>query len=234
MVFSIPVTRSYDPTRAYPYLTKKFKRRDPNMHFYIPVECPYLKRCTDGYCPLSHTKLEIMFHPMVYKSRRCKMARSGSCRFSWHCTFYDNESEKLAAHLLWLLWERTWDLWRSNIKFILNAHRKLCYRTINIVSLVANNRGDLGLCVAMLSSSTKELSFRNAEIERLFCNQISTLYNTGESICGFNPDIALLCSSNNPFLTSCYTPKPSLEVFYEWFFTQDVKSSERPEVLEIK
>ncbi|GFE54068.1 erythrocyte membrane protein, putative [Babesia ovis] len=233
MVINIPVTRSYDPSRTYPFLTKKFKRREPNIHFYIPVECPYLKRCTDGYCPLAHTKLEIMFHPMVYKSRKCKLAKSGTCRFSWHCTFYDNDAEKLSAQLLWLIWERRWDLWRENIKSVLDLHRKLCYRVMHLLSLVTSNRGEIGPSLGMVSSGNNDETFRNSHLDALFNDQVTIACATKGGVGLSNPDVALLCSMDNPFQAASFDDKMPTTVFYDWFFALGASVYHKPLVFDV-
>lgn len=136
----IPVTKTYERDRFQPFMSHKFKRRDTDVHFYLPIRCPFLRGCPDGSCPLAHTKLEVIFHPIVYKTRRCKMSISGQCMFSQKCTFYNNETEKVCAEQLWRLWEKTWNLWRLNIENVLVSHNKLSDEVSSSLAAVMNYR----------------------------------------------------------------------------------------------
>jgi len=65
-------------------------RRDPFVHSYTPMMCPYIKPlpgakdCFVNMCPLgvecnhSHSKEEILYHPESYKKQPCRMP-PGSC-----------------------------------------------------------------------------------------------------------------------------------------------------------
>ncbi|KAK1443525.1 hypothetical protein BgAZ_204010 [Babesia gibsoni] len=137
----IPVTKSYEPKQSHPYISGRFKRRDPNIHFYLPIECPFLKNCTDGSCPLAHTKLEVIFHPIVYKTRKCKMSSAGHCNFSHKCSFYNNSTERNAAKVLWRTWEDRWKFWRCNIDTMLISRNKMDSTIAKSLATIKKHRG---------------------------------------------------------------------------------------------
>lgn len=153
MVSEVPITKLFDPNKPNPFLSSKFKRRCPNTHFYISIECPSGRNCNDGTCPLAHTKLEIIFHPIVYKTRRCKKATMGVCNFFQKCAFYNSESDRVAAQLLWLVWEKTWDLWRTNIGTVLSNHNKFNNDICRRVSMMMNYRGNQKKLLKTLNDS---------------------------------------------------------------------------------
>ncbi|CDJ59492.1 hypothetical protein, conserved [Eimeria maxima] len=123
----VPVTLHFDPHRSSPFELSKFDRRDPYVHFYIPVDCPLARRCWDGVCPLAHTKLEKIFHPIVYKTQRCQMALadSGRCPYINKCAFFHTEEDRREAELRWKAWEAEWACWRQQIDELLRRHHKL-------------------------------------------------------------------------------------------------------------
>ncbi|GFE56109.1 hypothetical protein BaOVIS_034740 [Babesia ovis] len=170
----IPVTKSFDPNVDQPFMSSTFKRRDPNLHFYLPIECPSLKSCTDGSCPLAHSKLEMMFHPLVYKTRKCKMMTGGVCKFSRQCTFYNNDSERMAAQLLWLVWEKTWDLWRQNIETVLRAHNKLTTTITKNLAVVKYYRGDMSQFLKTINGTNNGKSLLDGRLDSLLRSQFST------------------------------------------------------------
>ncbi|GBE60520.1 erythrocyte membrane protein [Babesia ovata] len=174
MAANILVTRSFDPARSHPFLSSKFKRRDPNVHFYLPIECPLLKNCTEGSCPLAHTKLEVIFHPIVYKTRKCKMVSMGSCSFPQKCTFYNNDSEKMAAQLLWLAWEKTWDLWRINIEAVLSSHNKLNSNVAKNLSIIKNYRGNMKQFLKTINGTNNGRSLLDGRLDSILRSQFST------------------------------------------------------------
>ncbi|CAD2095161.1 conserved Plasmodium protein, unknown function [Plasmodium vinckei] len=124
MSIGVPVTKSFNKLKKYPYEINKFDRRETNEYFYLPVDCPRMKKCDDAYCPLAHTKLEKIFHPIVYKTQACQMAKDGACDYFQKCAFYHDSNDKNEAHLNWTIWEKKWDKWRNNIDSILTQHNK--------------------------------------------------------------------------------------------------------------
>ncbi|EDL46318.1 hypothetical protein, conserved [Plasmodium vivax] len=124
MSVGVPVTKSFNKLKKYPYEINKFDRRETNEYFYLPVDCPRMKKCDDAYCPLAHTKLEKIFHPIVYKTQACQMAKDGACDYFQKCAFYHDSNDKNEAHLNWTIWEKKWDKWRNNIDSILTQHNK--------------------------------------------------------------------------------------------------------------
>ncbi|GAW82000.1 hypothetical protein, conserved [Plasmodium gonderi] len=124
MSIGVPVTKSFNKLKKYPFEINKFDRRETNEYFYLPVDCPRMKKCDDAYCPLAHTKLEKIFHPIVYKTQACQMAKDGACDYFQKCAFYHDSNDKNEAHLNWTIWEKKWDKWRNNIDTILTQHNK--------------------------------------------------------------------------------------------------------------
>ncbi|EKX74032.1 conserved hypothetical protein [Theileria equi strain WA] len=116
---SIPVTRTFDPSKPNPFISNKFKRRCPIAYFYMPIECSLARSCNNGFCPLSHTKLEVIFHPILHKTKRCSMALMNVCNFSQRCAFYHSQSDKMGAQLSWLVWQKKWEVWENNFDSIL-------------------------------------------------------------------------------------------------------------------
>ncbi|GAB67524.1 hypothetical protein PCYB_115440 [Plasmodium cynomolgi strain B] len=124
MSVGVPVTKSFNKLKKYPYEINKFDRRETSEYFYLPVDCPRMKKCDDAYCPLAHTKLEKIFHPIVYKTQACQMAKDGACDYFQKCAFYHDSNDKNEAHLNWTIWEKKWNKWRNNIDSILTQHNK--------------------------------------------------------------------------------------------------------------
>ncbi|CDJ33579.1 uncharacterized protein EMH_0016670 [Eimeria mitis] len=120
----LPVSRHFNPLREAPFELVKFIRRDPYTHFYIPVDCPYARRCANGVCPFAHTKLEKMFHPIVYKTQKCQMALSdtGPCPYINQCTFFHTEEDRKQAELEREVWEAEWGPWRPQMCQFLRSH----------------------------------------------------------------------------------------------------------------
>lgn len=121
----VPISRHFDVRRPAPFDLAKFDRRDPHVHFYLPVDCPHSRRCSDGCCPLAHTKLEKIFHPIVYKTQTCQMSLSSRCEYYSKCAFYHNDKDRLEADAAWRLWEHRWSSWRQQVDQILGMHNKL-------------------------------------------------------------------------------------------------------------
>ncbi|KEP61199.1 UNVERIFIED_CONTAM: hypothetical protein HHA_301400 [Hammondia hammondi] len=121
----VPISRHFDVRRPAPFDLAKFDRRDPHVHFYLPVDCPHSRRCPDGCCPLAHTKLEKIFHPIVYKTQTCQMSLSSRCEYYSKCAFYHNDKDRLEADSAWRLWEHRWSSWRQQVDQILGMHNKL-------------------------------------------------------------------------------------------------------------
>jgi len=75
---------------AHVDVNRGWLRRDPFVHNYKPIMCPYIKPLQDAkdcyvnMCPLgascdhSHSKEEILYHPESYKRQSCRSA-PGSC-----------------------------------------------------------------------------------------------------------------------------------------------------------
>eukprot|EP00922_Rhytidocystis_sp_ex-Travisia-forbesii_P032878 GHVS01048904.1.p1 GENE.GHVS01048904.1~~GHVS01048904.1.p1 ORF type:complete len:694 (+),score=192.52 GHVS01048904.1:89-2170(+) len=133
---TLPVSRQFNPSRDLPFDIPKFDRREPLEFFYIPVDCPHGKKCSDGACPLAHTKLEKIFHPIVYKTQPCQFIKAaaddgsspldeaGSCEYLLKCAFYHNSEDRLAAETAWRTWETKWDRWRKRVDQFLLEHGK--------------------------------------------------------------------------------------------------------------
>uniref|UniRef100_A0A3B0N5C3 C3H1-type domain-containing protein n=1 Tax=Theileria annulata TaxID=5874 RepID=A0A3B0N5C3_THEAN len=112
----LPVSKGFNPRKSHPFSSNRFKRRSPSQYFYIPIECPLGRNCEDGLCALSHTKLEVIFHPVLHRTKRCGMAVLNICVFSQRCAFFHNSRERISSHLVWLNWHWNWSLWDSDPK----------------------------------------------------------------------------------------------------------------------
>eukprot|EP01054_Gregarina_sp_Poly1_P007118 Gregarina_sp_Poly_1__7117@NODE_389_length_8981_cov_43_318600_g318_i0_p5_GENE_NODE_389_length_8981_cov_43_318600_g318_i0NODE_389_length_8981_cov_43_318600_g318_i0_p5_ORF_typecomplete_len143_score1_08Nab2p_Zf1/PF18260_1/1_4e03Nab2p_Zf1/PF18260_1/0_012Nab2p_Zf1/PF18260_1/0_45Nab2p_Zf1/PF18260_1/3_2e02zfCCCH_3/PF15663_5/8_8zfCCCH_3/PF15663_5/0_063zfCCCH/PF00642_24/51zfCCCH/PF00642_24/0_028zfCCCH/PF00642_24/25zf_CCCH_4/PF18345_1/2_9e03zf_CCCH_4/PF18345_1/0_06zf_CCCH_4/PF18345_1/1_8e03Torus/PF16131_5/ len=75
-----------DPDRCSHSHCLTWQRRNPLRVFYSPTLCPdiefirrnsrmaLVRRCTRGRsCPYAHSKEEELYHPMVYKTKMCKV-----------------------------------------------------------------------------------------------------------------------------------------------------------------
>eukprot|EP01056_Protomagalhaensia_sp_Gyna25_P000888 Protomagalhaensia_sp_Gyna_25__887@NODE_1429_length_1845_cov_10_021595_g1153_i0_p1_GENE_NODE_1429_length_1845_cov_10_021595_g1153_i0NODE_1429_length_1845_cov_10_021595_g1153_i0_p1_ORF_typecomplete_len372_score69_92_NODE_1429_length_1845_cov_10_021595_g1153_i06011716 len=95
------------------------QRRDTFLFFYLPLNCPLQAKCPNAFCPLAHSALERMFHPLVYRSATCELLDpEGNCLAPKKCAFAHSSPEKLAAENWWLLWERQWFGWRNHIQIL--------------------------------------------------------------------------------------------------------------------
>ncbi|UKJ88268.1 hypothetical protein MACJ_000712 [Theileria orientalis] len=139
---TIPISRSFDPDHESPFLSYKFKRRCPIRYFYIPIECPFMLGCKDGYCPLSHTVLEVIFHPILHKTKKCSLAIKGQCKFEKKCAFYHSEKDRLASYLSWLVWQKNWEMYDKNVKVVLSKYA-LSSKIISKIVLMINIRSNL-------------------------------------------------------------------------------------------
>ncbi|CAA9989314.1 conserved Plasmodium protein, unknown function [Plasmodium knowlesi strain H] len=207
-VGGVPVTKSFNKLKKYPYEINKFDRRETNEYFYLPVDCPRMKKCDDAYCPLAHTKLEKIFHPIVYKTQACQMAKDGACDYFQKCAFYHDSNDKNEAHLNWTIWEKKWNKWRNNIDSILTHHNKndkeIRRKVESILKIrmphfnYNTNKGSLFLnknasFYSTWSNSSQGGSGSNG-------NRMSSLGSGLES--GLNN---LLCNSINASITHCST-----------------------------
>lgn len=79
-------------------------RRNPKKYCYDKKNCPswdnkktilnYSQGCKDGYlCPFSHGWKESDFHPLNYKTTKCKNYK-GNCEKGSICPFYHNYESK--------------------------------------------------------------------------------------------------------------------------------------------
>ncbi|EAN34128.1 hypothetical protein TpMuguga_01g00890 [Theileria parva strain Muguga] len=139
MTASIPISSSFDPDRHEPFLCHKFKRRCPINYFYIPIECPFMLQCADGRCPLSHTVFEVIFHPILHKTKKCSLAVKNKCKFEKKCAFYHGENDRLGAYLSWLVWEKNWEMNSQNTRQMLQKFG-LSSKIISKVILMINTR----------------------------------------------------------------------------------------------
>jgi len=82
--------RCRNPPKCFDAHSEVMRRRVPvqgehGLYNYIPKPCPQwqkLKKCSLGEsCPRSHGWLEIIFHPLLYKTKMCKSElKNGVCR----------------------------------------------------------------------------------------------------------------------------------------------------------
>ncbi|EUD66287.1 hypothetical protein C922_03203 [Plasmodium inui San Antonio 1] len=212
MSIGVPVTKSFNKLKKYPYEINKFDRRETNEYFYLPVDCPRMKKCDDAYCPLAHTKLEKIFHPIVYKTQACQMAKDGACDYFQKCAFYHDSNDKNEAHLNWTIWEKKWNKWRNNIDSILTQHNK-------------NDKEIRRKVESILKIRMPHFNY-NSNKSGLFLNKNASFYSTwsnsghggglssGDKMSNLESGLArglgsglnnLLCSSINASITHCPT-----------------------------
>lgn len=87
------------------------RRRDPFSIAYQAEQCEYVDtdactnvQCPRGVnCPLAHTKFEIMYHPLYYKSLPCR--DGGACKRGKQCAFAHGDLELQAARSLASIWD---------------------------------------------------------------------------------------------------------------------------------
>ncbi|KJP88886.1 hypothetical protein AK88_01380 [Plasmodium fragile] len=208
MSVGVPVTKSFNKLKKYPYEINKFDRRETNEYFYLPVDCPRMKKCDDAYCPLAHTKLEKIFHPIVYKTQACQMAKDGACDYFQKCAFYHDSNDKNEAHLNWTIWEKKWNKWRNNIDSILTHHNK-------------NDKEIRRKVESILKIRMPHFNY-NSNKNGLFLNKNASFYSTwsnssqgggvssGNKMSNVSTGLGsglnnLLCSSINASITHCPT-----------------------------
>lgn len=65
---------------------------------YVPKACTNIPRCGLGdKCRFTHTKEELSYHPLVYKTTKCKhpLSASGVCsHWGTHCSFYHSDNDR--------------------------------------------------------------------------------------------------------------------------------------------
>jgi hypothetical protein len=97
------------------YHTEMERRRD-NTASYFPVPCPSIKvhgswhepsliglKCVQSHharssdpwnCMFSHTLMEVMYHPLIYKSKLCRaFEQNGICKFGSQCAHAHGKKE---------------------------------------------------------------------------------------------------------------------------------------------
>ncbi|UKK00671.2 hypothetical protein MACK_000745 [Theileria orientalis] len=162
MTDTLPVSRSFNPRKNCPFLSSKFKRRCPMHYFYLPVECPLGKNCDDGLCPLSHTKLEVIFHPILHKTKRCSMAVMNVCNFAHRCAFFHNTNDRISSHLSWLVWQKKWNLWETSPE-VLSVNFNLDMEVAGKLSYMIESRIESQVMLESLNKDKPILSYLNKE-----------------------------------------------------------------------
>ncbi|KAF8823079.1 hypothetical protein IE077_000678 [Cardiosporidium cionae] len=139
MSSALPITRSFNADRENPFDLQKFDRRDPSIHFYLPVDCPAAKKCPTGVCLLAHSKLEKIFHPIVYKTQACQKCKDGICEYLQKCAFYHDVVDKEKATMAWQEWEILWEGWRLHIESLLSkqnkSHKEIRHKVESIMKI---------------------------------------------------------------------------------------------------
>jgi len=112
-----------NPTTCVDAHSKIMKRRVPTLneetgkYNYIPEACPQWRRsknCNFGdNCPRSHGWLEVIYHPLLYKTKLCKSKRkNGICaEYGVYCAKAHNRIEvRSLVNIFGLDWKRHYDL----------------------------------------------------------------------------------------------------------------------------
>lgn len=94
---------------AHVGINRGWLRRNPSLHHYKPVMCPFVKPLPDAkdcyvnMCPLgvecnhSHSREEIVYHPESYKRQLCKKAH-GACPLGDICPNIHAEMSSHSSH----------------------------------------------------------------------------------------------------------------------------------------
>jgi len=114
--------RCRNPPKCFDAHSEVMRRRVPTqgeqgLFNYIPEPCPQwqkLKKCTlRGSCSRSHGWLEIIFHPLLYKTKMCKSnVKNGVCReYGVYCAKAHNLSGiRNLVQIYGENWKRHYDL----------------------------------------------------------------------------------------------------------------------------
>jgi len=114
--------RCRNPPKCFDAHSEVMRRRVPTqgehgLYNYIPEPCPQwqkLKKCSLGEsCLRSHGWLEIIFHPLLYKTKMCKSnLKNGVCReYGVYCAKAHNPSDiRNLVKIYGENWKRHYDL----------------------------------------------------------------------------------------------------------------------------
>jgi len=114
--------RCRNPPKCFDAHSEVMRRRVPiqgnhGLYNYIPEPCPQwqkMKKCTlRGSCQRSHGWLEIIFHPLLYKTKMCKSnLKNGVCReYGVYCAKAHNPSDiRNLVQIYGENWKRHYDL----------------------------------------------------------------------------------------------------------------------------
>jgi len=116
--------RCKNPSNCFDAHSSIMKRRVPRqvksnggLFNYIPEPCPYWeksKKCRMGVkCPRSHGWLEVIFHPLLYKTKLCKSRRKqGVCsEYGVYCAKAHSRAEiRSLTGIYGVDWKRHYDL----------------------------------------------------------------------------------------------------------------------------
>ncbi|GIX63030.1 erythrocyte membrane protein [Babesia caballi] len=194
----IPVTESFDPSRSRPFMSGKFKRRDPSVHFYLPINCPMMKNCADGPCPLSHTQLEVIFHPIKYKSSKCKKVSMGTCSFQGKCSFYHDDSERAHAQIVSAAWEHYWRNWEYQIEAVLTATNKLNSSVAKSLLQLKKQRRRGNPYIKVMNGTNNGTSVSDDTLTSIVRSQPSTAYPSAGSPEFHSPSLSSAWSTGAP------------------------------------
>lgn len=81
-----PVCKCYHPGQGQ-HQRRRPVRAPTGIWTYLPVSC-LEPDCSDMDCPFSHSVTEYLFHPMVYKTKKCEQELTEQgicCKFGYHC-----------------------------------------------------------------------------------------------------------------------------------------------------
>jgi len=110
------------PRKCFDPNSQVMRRRVPTqgeygLYNYIPEPCPQwqkLKKCSMGEsCPRAHGWLEVIFHPLLYKTKMCKSnLENGACRqYGIYCAKAHNPTEiRNLVKIYGENWKRHYDL----------------------------------------------------------------------------------------------------------------------------
>lgn len=135
-----PIVRNLIPPAGSPCTRSQFSffndsrlRRSPFNQYYRPQLCPFASSASNpahGHCPnegceLCHSRVELVWHPVQFKTSRCM---GHSCKGIFECAFTHSELESRA----WARWrERNAQYWRDEASWTAALHSGSEFRSIS-------------------------------------------------------------------------------------------------------
>jgi len=210
-----PCTKEWcqNPSRCFDAHSEIMRRRVPKqgrkgLFNYIPKPCLQWmknKRCTFGdSCPRSHGWLEVIYHPLLYKTKLCKSYhRNGTCReYGVYCAkaHHPTEIRSLVKIYGWD-WKRHYDLssWEERKEPIaLSESKCIESRETRVAGSSENESGGEKLLNDCLPGESKSL--------KKLCSQQNQKEASSKTDVEVNPSQDILHTSGIPSLLLASPP----------------------------